>query len=558
MKMKYIFAAFVAAVSFSFTTVSCDQEDEKSYLSEVQVSSSYVAFPVAGGSKTIEVRATGAWSFSEVPAWLTVSPASGNGNATVTLTADSATKTNEATLLLACDGQIQRINVLQMTEKTELTLSTCAQVNAGLDGTAFRVGGVVTKIAESATYGNFYINDGTGEVYIYGTKYNGNTKQGAILKLGIEVGDEVIVEGPKTTYNGTVELVDVDVIAVNKSLIKVDSTYVAGVNTNNLPCEGGDITAYLTNKGQGLYVTVPDEVKSWISISEVAGNTVTFHVADNIAGPRSATLVIRTTDGKKEYTANLDLTQDGLSGTFDLPMTVPEAIAAANSGITKAVYVKGIVSELVKGGFDANYGNGTFWISADGVYNENNKLDFEVYQANWFGGNKWTEANVQIEVGAEVLVYGPLTLYKGTAETQGKGAAYVYSINGVTTDENGLGFVEAPFNALGGIAAAKAGVKVNVYVEGIVSELVKGGFDPNYGNGSFWISVDGKYNNDKSLDFEAYQVNWLEGAKWNSETDPQIAVGDKVVIYGPLTTYNGTSETQGKGAAYVYKYEPAQ
>lgn len=558
MKLKYFLAALIAASSFALTTVSCDSEDEKSFLSEVQVTSSYVALPVGGGSQTIEVKASGSWSFAEVPEWLTISPLSGSGNASVTFSAAETKKTNEATVLLNCEGQTQRINVLQMTEKTDLPLSTCAQVLSGLDGTAFRVGGVVTKIAESATYGNFYINDGTGEVYIYGTKYQGQTKQGAILKLGIEVGDEVIVEGPKTTYGGTVELVDVDVITVNKSLIKCDSTYVAGVNTNSLPCEGGDLTAYLTNKGQGLYVSVPDEVKSWISISEIAGNTVTFRVAENIAGPRNATLVVRTTDGKKEYSANIELTQDGLSGTFDLPMTVAEAIAAANAGITKSVYVKGIVSELVKGGFDAGYGNGTFWISADGVYNEDPTLDFEAYQVNWFGGNKWTEDDAQIEVGAEVLLYGPLTTYKGTAETQGKGAAFVYSVNGVTTGENGLGFLSAPFNALGGIAAAQAATSAKVYVEGIVSELVKGGFDAQYGNGSFWISTDGVYNNDLALDFEAYQVNWLEGARWNAETDPQIAVGDKVVLYGPLTTYKGTSETQGKGAAYVYSYTPAE
>lgn len=557
MKLKYFLAALIAAASFTFTTVSCDDDDEKSYLSEIQVNSSYIAFPATGGTKTVEVKAHGAWSFENVPDWLTIAPMSGTGNASVTFTAAETKTTNETTVLLNCDGATQRINVLQMTEKTELVQSTCAEVLAGMDGTAFRVGGVVTKIAESATYGNFYINDGTGEVYIYGTKYEGQTKQGAITKLGIEVGDEVIVEGPKTTYGGVVELVDVDVIKVNKSLIKCDSTYVAGVSSNTLPHEGGDLVAYLTNKGQGLYVSIPEEVQSWITMCEVAGNVVTFHVAENTAGPRSATLVARTTDGKKEYTANIELMQDGLSGTLDLPMTVEEAIAAANAGVTSSVYVKGIVSELVSGGFGANYGNGSFWISADGVKNDDLSLDFEAYQVNWLGGNKWTEDNAQIEVGAEVLLYGPLTVYKGTAETQGKGAAYVYSVNGVTTDENGIGTLDAPFNALGGIAAAKAGIASNVYVEGIVSELVKGGFDPAYGNGSFWISTDGNFNDNLDLDFEAYQVNWLEGAKWNEDTDPQIAVGDKVVLYGPLTTYKGTSETQGKGAAYVYSYTPA-
>ena len=49
------------------------------------------------------------------------------------------------------------------------------------------------------------------------------------LSLGIEVGDIVTVEGPKTTYNGTVELVNVTVINIEKSLIKVDSLMVDGV-----------------------------------------------------------------------------------------------------------------------------------------------------------------------------------------------------------------------------------------------------------------------------------------------------------------------------------------
>ncbi|NLD21846.1 MAG: hypothetical protein GX664_05135, partial [Bacteroidales bacterium] len=110
------------------------------------------------------------------------------------------------------------------------------------------------------------------------------------------------------------------------------------------------------------------------------------------------------------------------------------------------------------------------------------------------------------------------------------------------------------------IEAAKAGIKSKVYVEGTVSKLVSGknksgeyidGFNADYGNGSFWISSDGVYNNDKSKDFEAYQVYWLQNLKWTAE-DPQIAVGDNVVLYGPLTTYSGTSETQGKGAAYIY------
>lgn len=117
-----------------------------------------------------------------------------------------------------------------------------------------------------------------------------------------------------------------------------------------------------------------------------------------------------------------------------------------------------------------------------------------------------------------------------------------------------MGTLENPLTVLQAIEAAKNGVTSKVYIKGVVCELVKGGFDPAYGNGSFWISDDGSYKGDKSVEFEAYQVNYLGGNKWNSETDPQIAVGDNVVIYGPLTVYQGTAETQGKGAAYIYSH----
>ena len=71
----------------------------------------------------------------------------------------------------------------------------------------------------------------------------------------------ITVEGPKLTYGSTVELLDVTVVAINKSLIKVDSTYVAGVASNELPLEGGELTAYVTCKGQGVTVDIPEDAK---------------------------------------------------------------------------------------------------------------------------------------------------------------------------------------------------------------------------------------------------------------------------------------------------------
>lgn len=89
------------------------------------------------------------------------------------------------------------------------------------------------------------------------------------------------------------------------------------------------------------------------------------------------------------------------------------------------------------------------------------------------------------------------------------------------------------------------------YVMGYVKKLHSKHADgvANYGNAQFYME-DVKDAN-SSDDFLAFQVYGLNGEKI---TDPEaVAVGDFVVIYGELTNYNGTYETVGKGAAYIWK-----
>lgn len=560
MKIKNYLTALAAVFTLGFA-VSCDDNNDPTLLSDVQVSNSYVAIAQTGGSTSINVTAAGSWTISGMPDWLTVNPASGSGNGSVSFSAESTLDGRTAELLLTCGTQVQRINIIQ--GLATISPATCAEVIAGPDSKNYQVTGICTKIANTQ-YGNWYLNDGTGEIYIYGTVNAGGSY--AWSSFGIEVGDEVTVSGPKTTYNGTVELVDATFIKVNKSLIKVESTTVAGEETTALPSDGGELVVSLTNKANGLYVEIPTDAQNWLSIASIAGNQVTFKAAANTAGPRNTTLVFKTTDGKKDYSAEVSISQAGLSGTLELPMTVEEAIAAANAGIATPVYVKGIVSKLVDSknkagvvvpGFNADYGNGSFWISADGKYNEDLALDFEVYQANWLDGKSWTEENPQIAVGSEVVIYGPLTVYKGTAETQGKGAAHVYSVNGATTDENGIGSADAPFNVAGAYAAANAGVTSNVYVSGIASKILYT-FSASYGTGTFWLSEDGTYNGaedgksttDYTHDFEAYSVYWYNNTPW-ADGNAQVEVGDKVTVYGAITIYKNMVETSSK-KAWVY------
>ena len=295
----------MAVLAAVFT--GCSDDNDPTYFGEIRVSQSYVSLSTSGGSTSINIEATGSWSVSGAPDWLTVSPASGTGSGTITFSADAA-EGRTAEVLISCEGKTQHINVIQGI--ATVSNATCAEVIAGPDSKTYRVSGTVTAIANT-TYGNWYMNDGTGEVYIYGTlDKNGGEKN--FLSLGIEVGDEVTVEGPKTTYNGTVELVNVTVVKINKSLIKVDSLAIGGETVAEaiLPLEGGEATAYVSCKGDGINV---GDLPEWLVISAISSNTVTFRAMPNAGGDRNTTVTLKTYNGGKEYTSQFNIAQAGSS-----------------------------------------------------------------------------------------------------------------------------------------------------------------------------------------------------------------------------------------------------
>jgi len=390
MKLRYFIAALSALLVF---TTSCEEESTTTLLDEIQVSSSYVALAAQGNSVKVTVTATDAWTLGEQPDWLTVTPTSGQaGETEVTFTADAATETREAEVQLTCAGKVQRINVIQVTEKTETPLSTCAEVIAGPDSKTYRVTGVCTRIANTQ-YGNWYLEDATGSIYIYGTvdatgAYNWSS-------FGIEVGDEVTVEGPKTTYNGTVELVDASVISVSKSLIKVED-----ITPDTLALEGGEAVATLTCKGNGVSVVIPEDAQSWLSVTGIVPSgtsvAVTFRAAANEGGDRATTLTFNTTDGKKNYSSQATLFQKGAI----LEVSVADFLAAEVG--TAQYKVSGIITKVAK----ASYGN-IYVKDATGemyVYGVGSKGDFEA---------------LGLKEGDIVTLIGARGEYKGSAQMTG-------------------------------------------------------------------------------------------------------------------------------------------
>lgn len=384
MKLNRLFLTLAAIAA---TAVSCVKA-ELAQLDEIQVSQSYIALPVEGGSCDVTVTAVDSWEITNIPEWLTVAPASGvAGKTVVTFSAEATSATNESVLKLLCAGKTQLLTVLQMADKVELPITSCAEVNAAEDGITFKIKGTITAI-ENTTYGNLYVTDETGSVYIYGTLYEGATKQ--FSKYGVEVGDIVVVEGPRGNYKGSPQLVNATILEIEKSLIKVDSV---DPETAELPLEGGILTITLTAKGDGVDVVIPEENKSWISVSgmKVSGTSavVSFNIAENAGGDRSSELSFKTTKGGKTYTAVTSFSQKGAI----IEATAAE-INAAVDGDTQ-YRITGYVSKVA----NTKYGN---------LYIKDYSGEVFVYGTNDF-------ATSGIEEGDIITVVGPKTTSPSSA-----------------------------------------------------------------------------------------------------------------------------------------------
>lgn len=494
MKIKYIFPIFFAALALM---TSCNEEQSITLLDEIQVSSSYVSIPVAGGSTSITVTAKDSWTAEKVTTdknkveWLTISSASGNaGEATLTFTAPAAIDGRNAEVLIKSGGKTQRVNIIQGLSK--ISPAKVSEVNAGPDGKTFQVTGVCTSIVNT-DYGNWYLKDNTGSLYIYGTL---DAKGAArnFKSLNLEVGDEVTVEGPKSTYQGTAQLVNVMVIKINKSLVKVDS-----VKNASLPIEGGEFTAYLTCKGQGVSVDIPTDAQSWLAISSIksAGtNTVVkFKAAANSGGDRNTKLIFKTTDGKKEYTTETSLSQKGAI----VKATIAEFLAAA-VGDTQ-YRLSGIITKI-----DNN---------TDGrLYIRDFSGETYVYKIQDF-------ATKGLKVSDIITIVGKRAAYNGVAQVGGAVLESVIPVTSVTIAE----------------FLTKADDPNKYYmVSGNITNIATG----NYGN------LDISDGTNTLYVYGCYPGYGATGtARQGLITSKGIKVGDKLTVIGPKGSYNSVPQVNG-------------
>lgn len=358
MKLKYLFTALVAILAL-FT--SCNDDQTLDTLGKVQVSQSFVSIPVEGGSASFKVNAASDWKIvcmtkykytytdadgqkkektaekDSIPTWLKVTPTVGEAGETVVTVSAEATKGANSTMLqFVCDNEIQRVNILQGVLNPPY--STCAEVLAGNDGETYKIKGTMTKISNTL-YGNWYIKDATGEVYVYGTlDANGSDKNFSSLKL--EEGDEVTIQGPRDTYQGTPQLKNVTVLSYTKSLIKVEE-----LDKDTLDKAGEDFKVSLTVKGEGVTVDIPEADQSWLSVKGIVISgtkaEITFHANANAGGARSTNIGFTSTKGKQSSTVTASITQEGSI----VPLTIAEFNAAEEG--TAQYRLTGVITKII-------------------------------------------------------------------------------------------------------------------------------------------------------------------------------------------------------------------
>ena len=627
MKLKYLFIALASSLCLF---ASCEKEEATS-LDSIKLDKTYLSIPAGGGSATLTIDAKEAWSFAkdivlgkddnknniygQLPAWLKASTLSGGaGKATVTFSADPIDGGREQEMhILVGDGETKTTQYIIVRQGSlEAVKASCAEVLAGADGKTFTTTGTCTSIANT-NYGNWYLNDGTGEVYIYGTVDATGSYNWA--SFGIEVGDVVTVQGPKTTYNGTVELVDVSVIKVVKSLLKIDKDAVVADKA------GDEFTVTAAYKGNGVFVNPSAD---WVVLSGMkyikgqASKTepnpadtavVKFKVQPNLDAARNCK--VEFSSGTSTVTLTVD--QAGLD------LTVSELLAAEKGALvtTKAstVVAKTTKGFVISDGAKAVYvydsganavalGDNVVVKGSKTVYNGVHEVEKVSEVKVESSGNKVNYPAARA-VTPEALTYKAdeaeyITLYGKLAVSgnylnvnlegidnkvkQGSIVSPVDDLNAKSFDGKDI-VITGYFNGLSGsnkyinvIATSikeytpgSKGTYANPYLASEIAALLGGGtkfadpvfvkgkvskvasqYSAQYGNAQFWISDDGAFKNDPTKDFEAYNALYFGAKNW-VEGNGTVKEGDEVMLYGLVTYYakNKVAETSGK-QAYLF------
>lgn len=218
--------------------------------------------------------------------------------------------------------------------------------------------------------------------------------------------------------------------------------------------------------------------------------------------------------------------------------------AASVETYTVTGYITDVYSNISKG-------QQSFWMA-------DTKDGGKVLQAYWAN---LPEGVAAFTKGSKVKITGQLLKYvkDGNVTTEIKNADVVILEEGsgdntggteqpVTGEAKGDGTLANPYNAVAAIKfASSLAADTNsepVYIKGIVSRTTD--ISAQYGNATFYISEDGKQENE----FYVFRCLGLNNQKITSANEVQV--GDEVIIYGPVVNYKGNTPETVQNKAYIY------
>ena len=336
---------------------------------------------------------------------------------------------------------------------------------------------------------------------------------------------------------------------------------------------GSQEVTLLATRDWSLYTDLP----TWLALSATEGmastkqQTVKVTALANDGNDREFEVVFTIGLAK----ARVKVTQPGAlgpvkkgDGSKENPFSVSDVIEyvqglGADVSSPEKVYVKGKVSSVTEA-YSTGFGNGTFYITDDGSASAG---QFYAYRILYLGNKRWTNADAQIELGDEVIIYGNVVNYRGNTPETVQNEAYLYSHNGKTEGGGGTntgtpegdGTKASPYNVAAAINAVKDlswtsnteyETTDEVYVKGKIASIANAGSfgeSGTYGNASFYISDDGS---EGSAQFYCYRILYLGNKKYTSGTD--IKKGDEVIICGKLMNYRGNTPETVASTAYLY------
>lgn len=335
-----------------------------------------------------------------------------------------------------------------------------ATLSAGESTETVYIRGIVSRIDEiDPSFGNATYcisDDGTpnNQFLVYRGYSLGGEKFTSVDEL--KVGDEVIVKGTITNYNGTIELNQRNEIYSLNGVIAGGETG-EGDGTLESPYDVAKALSLIANgeNDPDAEVYIKGKVSEIEEISAQFGNGTYYISVDGTTetqlyvyrgyylngekftsedqlkvGDEVVILGKLTTfyDDPQVGTGSKLVSVNGqtgmIPGTEALPYTPSQALEVIANGENDPeaeVYIKGKVSQIKE--VSAQFGNATYWISDDG--STDNQL--YVFRGKYLNGEEFTSED-QLKVGDEVVILGKLTTYNG--DPQVNTGSKIVSING--------------------------------------------------------------------------------------------------------------------------------